>query len=291
MNDHATGRNAPPGDGMPSTLLCHLSPWFGIVFATPLFVALNNLQELAVSPLTLAAGAALATLALTAATLGLSSIGGKRMRWWLNRILVTLAIAAAIQGNFVHGLFDYGAFNGETMDLRAEGRLFWAEWIAWLLIPVAVFLATLRLKSMPPWLPSLPLLSFLVLLLPALWKFDATTSVEESGVDPDVFAFSTRGNLIHLLPDGFQSDIVQEVLESNPELADRFQGFTLFTDHLGLYQGTAPALYTLFTGAPYDLGQGFSEAMVAQALKEHAYTKLLAQAGYRMDFVPISSTV
>ncbi len=287
MKDNANDRK----DRWRSTLLCHLAPWFGIAFATPLFVALNNLNELAISMATIAGGGALVAIALTATTLFLAAIGGDRTRWWLNRVLVTVAIAAALQGNLVHGLFDYGAFNGATMDLRAEGWVFWAEWIGWLLLPLVLFLATLRLRTMPAWLPSLPVLSFLALLLPALLESHSGRDVDAADIDPEVFAFSTRGNLIHLLPDGFQGDVVREVLETNPDLAERFRGFTLYTNHVGLYQGTAPALYTMLIGAPYDLREGYSQRLVAPRFEDWSYPRMLAHHGYRLDYVPISPIV
>ena len=104
----------------------------------------------------------------TRRSLELSRLAGPRVRWWLNRTLLGAAFVMALQSNVVHDLFYYGAFNGERVDFRAYGWLFWAEWVAWLLaFPVAVWLIA-RLRRLPAWLPALPIVSFALLLAPDL---------------------------------------------------------------------------------------------------------------------------
>ena len=92
--------------------------------------------------------------------------------------------------------------------------------------------------------------------------------MDEPGVDPSVYAFSSISNLVHLLPDGFQGDTVRQVLAEDPALAARFEGFTLFTDHLGRYPGTAPSLYSMLTGRAFPLEKGFDYSWVGPETKK-----------------------
>lgn len=276
-----------------ASFLCHFAFWFGLAFATPVFIAIHNQQDIVLSAAWFSLWAGLVCLLLSVLGWKLTELAGNRAQWWINRVLLTLAFVAAIQGNIVHDLFYYGAFNGARVDFRAYGFKFWAEWWGFLLaIPVGFALLT-RLRRVPGWLPAIPVLSFLFLLLPA-WlasTSEAPDRIVDEAIDPAVFAFSNEANLIHLLADGLQGDIVREVLESNPELADKFEGFTLFNNHVGLYQGTAPALYTILTGEPFELNKGFSYKRVSPLIQEKAYQNRLLEQGYRLDYVPISSYV
>lgn len=107
-------------------------------------------------------------------------------------------------------------------------------------------------------------------------------------VSPDVFEFSSELNLVHLVPDGFQGDIAREVLEDYPELAKRLEGFTLYRNHLGMYQGTAPSIPTMFMGRPFDFKAGHSYRRIMDELKLYAYPARLLENGYRLDYVAIS---
>jgi hypothetical protein len=275
------------------SLFCHFSFWFGLLFATPLFIAFHNGDDIVFSTLALAVWSGVTCLAASQASWKLAGWKGSRVQWWVSRVLLAAAIVLAIQGNVINDLFYYGSFNGQRVDFRGYGWLFWAEWLGWLAsFPLALLLLS-RLSPLPKWAPLLPVASFCILLAPLLLlpadKEPANT--EEVEIDSSVFAFSSTNNLVHLLADGFQGDVVRQVLQENPGLADRFRGFTLFTDHVGLYQGTAPALYTILTGKPFEFEEGFSYKRIVPEIREHAYPFQLAEEGFQLDFVPISGFI
>jgi hypothetical protein len=274
-------------------LLCHLAFWCSPLFATPLFIALHNPEDVVLPLHWLVACAGGAWLLVSALGWRLAALARPRTRWWLNRILLACALVTAVQGNLVHELFDYGTFNGERVDLRAHGWAFWLEWLAWLTaLPIAVWLLG-RLSRLPAWLAVLPVVSCALLLWPALQQAPTVErhALPAAMVDSGVFEFSRRRNLVHLLPDGLQGDIVRQVFEQLPDLAARFRGFTLFTDHVGMYPGTAPALYTILTGRPFPLDEGWDPNRVAADYQQDAYPISLKEAGFRLDYVPISAYI
>jgi len=271
-------------------ILCHLAFWFGPLFATPVFITVTNQEDVVLFPATVAVYLGAACLLLSLAGWKLVSLAGSRVEWWVNRILLAIAFVLAIQGNVVHDLFYYGAFNGENVNFHADEFLFQIEkWGFLLAFPLALFLFS-RIRKLSPWLPVLPIVSFTLLLAPAWVNAPPTVSINDrnADIDPSAFEFSSTRNVVHLLPDGFQSDVVREVLEENPDLAAHFEGFTFYSDHLGLFQGTAPALYTLLTGKPFDLEKGYEASDVAQDIRNTSYPNELARAGYQVDYVPIS---
>ena len=274
-------------------LLCHFAFWFGLLFATPVFVAAHNPDDLVFTVPSFAAWTALACLLASLASWKLAALPGDKVRWWTARLMLTAAFIMAIQGNLVHGLFDYGAFNGERVDYSAYGWKYWLELLAWLAaFPLGIYLLS-RIRKLPAWLPLIPVLSFVLLVVPA-WLADAEAprdTVEEDTVDPAVFEFSSVGNLVHLLPDGFQGDVVRQVFEEKPQLAGKFNGFTLFTNHVSTNQGTAPALYTMLTGRDFDFAEGFSHKDTPPEVRRDSYQRELQDSGYRVDYVPVSGFI
>ena len=236
---------------MASRFVSFFALYFGLGFASPLLITLANKEDLAFSALWFSFTSLLLVLALSA----VSSFLAVKTPFAKSLAIASLACAFvfALQGNFVHDLFYYGDFNGSLTDWRAYGWKFWAEWLGFLFAFPLFYWLLSRLNQIPVWLALVPVLSSVLLIAPVLLNQKANVAIGLSGeVKPDVFEFSSTLNLIHLLPDGFQGDIVREVLEDHPELSARLEGFTLYRDHLGMYQGTAPSVPTIFTGRPFD---------------------------------------
>ena len=196
-----------------------------------------------------------------------------------------------IQGNIIHDLFYYGAFNGEVVNWRLFGWKFWLEWIGFLLAFPLFYWLLSRLSKIPVWLALVPVISSILLITPALLNQQArdVSGHSDDDIKPEVFEFSSTVNLIHLIPDGFQGDIAREVLESQPELAARLQGFTLYRDHLGMYQGTAPSIPAMFTGRPFDLKAGNDFDRVMDEIELYSYQSRLLENGYKLDYLTIAT--
>jgi len=211
------------------------------------------------------------------------------------KTIATVSLACAmvfmIQANFVHDLFYYGEFNGELVNWRQYGWKFWLEWSGFLLAFPLFYWLLRRFSKIPIWLTLVPVISSVLLITPALLKqqeYDVPSHSDDE-VKPEVFEFSSEINLIHLIPDGFQGDIAREVLERKPELAARLNGFTLYRDHLGMYQGTAPSMPAMFTGRPFDLEVGYSDQRVREEMRLRSYPVYLRDKGYRLDYVTIAA--
>ncbi len=261
--------------------LYHLSFWFVTLFATPLFIAVNNSVDI-VLPMSILAGILLATsLVLTLATSGIGRLLGSSAAHRIALLFLGLALLLAVQCNIVHDLFFYGNFNGEKVNFRSDENVFWYEWYAFLAVAVVVTTLLQWFRPRSRWLAALPILSSSLLLIPALLEYsgDAEAVAQGQNIDPAVFEFSRNGNVIHLLPDGLQSDIAQQVLEENPDLAAEFEGFTFFANHLGMFQGTAPSIPTILTGKPFELDQGHDYQKVIPYVQANGYPTVLKTPG------------
>jgi len=273
---------------MLSRFFCFFSLYFGVGFASPLLVIMSNRDDIAFGPPAFSVVSLALVLALSVLSLYLSS------KTPFARVLATAALTCAfvlaIQGNVVHDFFNYGAFNGERVDWRQYGWKFWTEWIGWLLaFPVLYWLLS-RLREIPLLLALVPVLSSLLLVVPAVVNQQgrAPMGMADDEVSTDVFQFSSELNLVHLLPDGFQGDFARQVLDEHPELAKKLAGFTLFGNNVGMYQATAPSVPTMFTGRPFDLEDGYKPERIVDELGRYAYPERLLEHGFRLDFLTIS---
>ena len=273
---------------MASRFVSFFALYFGLGFASPLLITLANREDLAFSTLWFS----IASLTLVLALSAISSFLAARTPFARSLAIASLACAYvfALQGNFVHDLFYYGEFNGSLTDWREYGWMFWAEWFGFLFAFPLFYWLLSRLKQIPVWLALLPVLSSVLLVAPVLLNQQANVELALSDeVKPDVFEFSSTLNLVHLLPDGFQGDIAREVLDDHPELSARLEGFSLYRDHLGMYQGTAPSVPTIFTGRPFDFKAGYSVGRTIDEMRSYAYPVRLQENGFRLDYVTLST--
>ncbi len=273
---------------MTSRFLSFFALYFGLGFASPLLVTLANKEDIAFNPLKFSIASL--TLVLLVSTLSYFLSAKTRFTRVIATASLSCAFVFAIQGNIVHDIFYYGGFNGALTDWRQYGWVFWVEWIGFILAFPLFYWLLSRFRQIPVWVTLVPVISSILLITPILLnqQDNIAFGLSDDDVSSDVFEFSSELNLIHLLPDGLQGDIVREVLEDHPELATRLQGFTLYRNHLGMYQGTAPSVPAIFMGRPFDFEAGYDIQRTMDEMKRYAYPVRLLESGFRLDYVALS---
>ena len=192
--------------------LCHIAFWFPLLFATPVFVALKNFHDFQFQLITLLIYLALITAFASIASYRLTGLLGGIQKHRISIFMLTLSIVLVVQGNVVHEFFDYGQVNGEEANWRNYGWKFWLEIASYIgAIPI-LFWVLSRSKRVSGIIPLLLLGSSCSLFLPDLLAYQpiAVEQTPDELIDIEVFEFSSRRNLIHLIPDGLQSDIVKK---------------------------------------------------------------------------------
>ena len=270
-------------------LLYCFALWFPLLFATPIFILFNNIDDLYLSPLLLSSVLLVICAIATLSTTGILILLRKKAGGIMAYFILALAVAFVVQGNIVHDFYSYSQFNGEEIDWKLFGDAFWLDLCIFVSTFIVCLLVFFRLKKPPRILPWLLIASSIVVAIPAVLNNENQYLDKDAEVDMSVFSFSPDLNVVHLIPDGMQSDIAQEVLEANPDLLASFKGFTLFEDHSGQYRGTAPSIPTLFNGEAIGLDKPFSFKRAKTAISEKSYQKILADQGYRLDYVTINS--
>ena len=101
--------------------------------------------------------------------------------------------------------------------------------------------------------------------------------------DCDVRACPGRGTCIHIVLDGFQSDVFGEILaEERPPLDRSLSGAVYFANHTGAFPTTIASIPAMLTGKVYRNDRPCS-ATCATSSKEGSIFKSLRASGYRVD--------
>jgi hypothetical protein len=269
----------------------HLALWLPLVLVTPVITAIKNPDDFSFSLVAVVFFLLLVTFILSLTSFSISHVlKGKAQKITLS-IILAFATAITIQGYIVHDLFQYGQLDGHEVNWSNFGWIYWAEVIFFFIF---TFLISILYKTIPnKWQTiSFALILFsclqLVLIIPTYIE-NKNLVHEQEKIDSSVFEFSSNKNIIHILADGFQADIVKQVLEENPELKKEFSGFIFFENHLGHFQSTAPTIPSIVMGEIYNLDEGYKSSKVKKMIEKKAYTNELFEAGYKLDFTPVST--
>lgn len=212
---------------------------------------------------------------------------------WLPRavgLLFATGVLLWVQGNLL--VVDYGPLYGVALDL--ESHAWRAPWELGLWVAV-LFLA---LRFSGPVARIAPFASAVLMALQlTVAAVSATDSVREADTsaapdDPQwtevperIFELSRDRNVVHIVLDGFLSDVFGEWLERERAAFDRdFSGFTFFREHLGAFRTTRASMPAMFSGVPYRNNQRFDRFRQRLARRPSIFS-VLAGEGYRVNSV------
>jgi hypothetical protein len=207
----------------------------------------------------------------------------------LRIVLAVLGVVVWLQGNLL--VWNYGALDGRLIDWKVglwRGAVDAALWIGALLLAVRCSERAGRALVM------LACVTFLLSLLGALSVMVASGDQlrgrevgDSQATLEQILRFSTQRNVLHIVADGVQSDVFQEILadgERGRELAAALDGFVLFEDHLGAFPFTHMSVPAILSGQAYDNSMP-REAFFDAALGKDSDSILnaAAAAGYEID--------
>lgn len=228
------------------------------------------------------------TLLLAGAAIVLALVGvglllpGRVLRAYVV-LLFGVGLVMWIQGNFLQP--DYAAFTGAEIDWTMESWRNPYEVTMWVALPLLCVAATKYL------LPIAPFASGALVALQAAWlvtsSFGAGAEArsEWQGPAEGMFDLSRTRNAIHIVLDGFQSEMFGEILEEDRQTLDRsWSGAVFFADHLGAFPSTIVSIPAMLTGTVYR-----NERNLQRYIRDHfeqgSLFKSLRAGGFRVDSV------
>lgn len=175
-------------------------------------------------------------------------------------VIGTLALLCWTQSTFL--IWDYGVLDGRPIpwgEMVSRGLIDSVLWIVGLLI---AFYCSIRVGQ------TIVKAAFVVAAIQAitlanLWIAVPTeTTTEARTADPKaMFEFSPGTNILHIVMDGFQSDIFADIVKSEqvPDIQQELEGFTFFKEHTGTFPYTQLTMPLIVSGSVYQNDVSVSE--------------------------------
>jgi hypothetical protein len=257
-----------------------------VLIHAPSTVYFANRGELAGSPASVLWPFLVAFLAATALlwlALGrMTPESRARGQWWL----FLLAILAAVQSTFL--VHDYGALEGTGLVFAPPSR---AMMDVAILAGLAFLLVRLRPRlSQHVDFATVALVGWLAgaSLLMALPPRDApkATSVPYEDRFAALTEASTSMNVFHIMLDSFQRDVWSSIVETDPRLRSRLDGFTLFPDQAAYGNFTFLNFPPMWSGeALFDRPKEVDALARTRELVNPGLPRILSDSGVRVSLV------
>jgi len=256
-----------------------------VVFAT-LAVYAGNVDEFGVAYptalLVMLPYALLSAVALGLPALLLSQQARMRYESWF----CALAILIWLQGNIL--VWNYGVLDGSRIDWGAgawRGVLDLAIWVLLLWLASHASHRTAKMFFNGALAVLALQLVTAVITLTQQPQILHRQNVAANVSDKEAIAhFSSGKNIVHILMDGFQSDVFADILaDSNtPDLRAELQGFTFFEQQLGAYPYTQLSVPAMLSGRLFHNDVPV-ESFISEAMSGDTIINTAIAAGYEVD--------
>jgi hypothetical protein len=220
---------------------------FYLVLLGPLDVYIYNREEFSSDPGEIVRFLLLSAIAVSAVVFLLLRLSPRPLQGALVRTLAFLAIGAWSVSNFLYG--DYGRLDGTPLEID--------PWSSLTLLQSAVLLILLVMvvKVSIDNLFKLITAVFVIGLASGIHGLYTIQDSEQEEAPTEfprgLTEFSPSRNVIHVVLDELGSGSFRQILETDDDLKQAFDGFTVFTDTLSVFPSTEMSIIALMTGEVY----------------------------------------
>ncbi len=201
-------------------------------------------------------------------------------------VVLALGVLTWIQGSVLVG--DYGVFDARGLDLEPFSLWGWVDLALWAVVLAGAWRYSRAVARHAAFI-SLLLIGMqavyaLVEALPVgdkLWAREGPRPTIPEGI----LDYSVSRNVVHILFDGFQTDIFTEIVEED-SLEDELDGFWCFVDNMAVSQFTSFSLPAVFSGEVFD-GSLSPESYYKRSISNRGFQNILYEVGYVVNLVPM----
>lgn len=202
-------------------------------------------------------------------------------------LLASLSILFWIQSNLL--TWDYGALDGRSIDWTQDRWRGWVDLGIWVSVIAATLWFSERLLK-PVIATSVTIFGLQLILI----AFTVATNWSNHFTRPEHrtsdalvenYRFSSKMNVVHLIIDGFQSDVFNEIINEGDEgrgFLSRLDGFVFFQEHLGVFPYTHMTIPAMLTGEIYRNHVSI-ETFRDETLGGKTFLNAAYDAGYEVD--------
>ena len=261
------------------------------LYCAPLNVLLINVREISIPPSLALAFSWKLALALLVFTVFLSGLLPMDKRRILGAVTISIAALFLLQGNYF--VWDYGLFDGGDIDWQAHNVVGIVEITVWLALPIL----TIRYRD-KIW-PHMHLLSLLIVLMQVSslvvqtatgaefpTKYTTATGVEDptKATDRGLYDFSDEKNVLIIITDTFGSPTFDEILRKEPLVAEKLNGFTSYSNTLGVSPYTLLSVPTILSSRVYENSRTI-QSFMTESLNENSLPAVLRENGFKARVV------
>jgi hypothetical protein len=200
----------------------------------------------------------------------------------------TIGILLWVQGNFL--VWEYGLLDGKGIDWTINVWRRWADGILWIafLMMACIFhrrifkiavIASIAVLSL-----QLVYLVFISIQSPEIWRTKEDVALSISPPE-EIFEFSSKQNIIHVILDECQSDIFHDIINEDIDYYySALEGFTFFEETTGAFSKTRLSIPAILSGQYYKNDIPLKD-FVDSVFKGKTIPNVLYDNGYEVDLV------
>ncbi len=203
-------------------------------------------------------------------------------------VITSLSILVWLQSNVL--LWDYGLLDGRLIDWNKDAWRGWIDLLVWITFLVGALLIG---KTHEKWIENLGIgvfvLQFLtvgVLVVQHKESVNISATRSEASLE-NIYRFSTKQNTLHIMLDGFQSDVFNDLINI-PQLGESyrkaFTGFTYYPETLGVFPYTRFSVPAFLSGKFYTIKMPQDE-FVDEVLTGKNIINVAYEKGFDVDLV------
>jgi hypothetical protein len=205
-----------------------------------------------------------------------------RLSQYFKAWLFGVGLALWIQGNLL--VADYGVLDGKEIDWASESWRNPHEMALWILVPLLSIAAARHVAPIAPFASAALLTLQTVVFLTSALGNDARAHAKWQGPSDSMFDLSRTKNVIHIVLDGFQSDVFDDILRDDRERLDNsFSGAIFFADHAGAFPTTIASIPAMLTGHTSYRNEQPLQSYFRDRFEDGSLFKSLRAEGYRVD--------
>jgi hypothetical protein len=257
----------------------------------PAIIYLGNISEFDVSFLAVLKHYGIPALIIALIFLGIGFLLSRKYLILYISLIFAIAILLWIQGNIL--VWKYELSGGIDWSKGVwRGWIDGSLWIVVLVTTCFLYRHVYRiaiLTSIVVLSLQLAYFGYVSIQNSDMWKKEGELQVTNFPPQ-DIFEFSSKQNVIHIILDEFQSTIFKEIIDEDIDrYSSAFKGFTFFEETTGSFPTTVMSIPAILSGEVYRNDVPIDE-FIEKTYKGKTITNALYDSGYEVDFaVPLPS--
>lgn len=194
-----------------------------------------------------------------------------------------MGIGIYMQCNYLNGAL--GALNGDAIAWQNNKRNALLNLFVWILLIVAVLMINYISKSFLAKVIKYGSLFLVAMQIVALISLCLSTNVfnetKKGHISREnMWQMGSKNNIVVFVLDTLDENYFEEARHRDRSFTDDLDGFTYFSNNLGIYGNTYPAITYLLTGDKYNFEKTYDEYK-EEAFSHAEFLNLLKENGYK----------